>query len=197
LSTGFYRAFVYRNGHMTNLGTLGGNYSAAYAINKSSQVVGESATSANLQHAFPMGGGVMTDLGTLGGTAPSESTLAYGINDSGTIVGYSYLPDGNFHGFVYSQAKMTDIGALYTYSSGLAINNSGAIVGSADIRNNTGYEVYHAVIFEKGKPVDLNTLIPAGSAWVLTSATSINAGGAIVGYGQIGGVSHGFLLTPQ
>jgi probable HAF family extracellular repeat protein len=44
---------------------------------------------------------------------------------------------------------------------------------------------------------DLNSLIPAGSGWVLTSARGINDAGQIVGTGTISGVQHAFLLTPQ
>jgi len=43
--------------------------------------------------------------------------------------------------------------------------------------------------------VDLNTLIPANSGWVLVTANSINGEGRIVGTGTINGASHAFLLT--
>ncbi len=43
---------------------------------------------------------------------------------------------------------------------------------------------------------DLNALIPGGSGWVLRNATAINNAGQIVGWGDVGAESHGFLLTP-
>jgi hypothetical protein len=43
---------------------------------------------------------------------------------------------------------------------------------------------------------DLNTLIPPGSGWFLSSATGINDAGQITGTGSFGGPTHAFLLTP-
>ena len=52
---------------MQDLGTLGGSYSRAYAINKTGQVVGGSLTSSEEMHPFLYSKGTMKDLGTFGG----------------------------------------------------------------------------------------------------------------------------------
>jgi probable HAF family extracellular repeat protein len=58
-------AFFYSNGVMNDLGTLGGNSSAAWGINARGQVTGWSTTATGMLHAFitAPNGGAMTDLG--------------------------------------------------------------------------------------------------------------------------------------
>jgi probable HAF family extracellular repeat protein len=191
-------AFLYSQGQMSDMGTLGGNQpgwtTAAYGVNRSGVAVGYSYTAAGAFHAFVYRNGVMRDLGTLGGSY----SQAYAINDTGQITGQAYLPgDGKAHAFLYTAGKMTDLGALNVYSAGMAINRSGVIVGESDVKNNTGFLVYHAVIFRNGAVEDLNHQIPAGTGWVLNTATSINDTGQIVGAGTLKGAQRAFLLQPR
>ena len=76
---------------MTDLGTLGGNYSQAYAINDFGEVVGMSTTTADGDvHAFIFSHGVMTDLSLLAPVVATgwSSLNVFDINNNGQIVGY-------------------------------------------------------------------------------------------------------------
>jgi probable HAF family extracellular repeat protein len=183
------------SGSMADLGTLGGDTSYARAINGFGQVVGEAYDASGNFFAFLYSNGTMQNLGTLGG----EWSQAYGINDAGQVVGQAYLPgDVGAHAFLWQNGIMTDLGALGgSYSTAIAISPNGQyIVGYANVLSGADI-VYHAFIYTRGRMVDLNSLIPANSGWVLNQANSINNAGQIVGFGTLNGKPRGFLLTPK
>jgi probable HAF family extracellular repeat protein len=120
-----YRAFIYSNGTMVKLGTLGGSESHATAINNSGMTVGYVAGgSLGAAHAFLYSNGTMTDLGTLGG----NYSMALDINDAGEIVGVSSDADGRERAFLYSGGVMMDLNGLVSNPSDyLFLDRAGAI----------------------------------------------------------------------
>lgn len=164
-------AFLYDNGKITDLGTLGGPTSYAYGVNLQTQIVGYADTAVGTTHAFLSDHGTMTDLGTLGGA----NSYAYGINDLGQIVGQAQTATGSYHAFLFQNGSMTDLGSLPGDSSiAYRINNSGQIVGSSYI-NATDF---HPFLYDNGVMTDLGVLPGTTDG----EAFSINAGGTIVGY---------------
>lgn len=135
------RGFVYYDKSSITLGTLGGNYSDANAINIHGSVTGTSTTAPNSGYqAFLYEGGVMNPLGTLTGTESS----GLDINDSGQIVGSFYSNAQGSRGFIYTDGSMKDLNLLldsnssstWTIQAARAINNSGQI--AADGYDNSG-----------------------------------------------------------
>ncbi len=114
---------------MTDLGTLGGTFSYAYAINDAGQVTGQSYLTGNgVSDAFLYSAGRMTDLGRLAGRYGSEGR---GINASGEVTG-----DSNGRAFLYDAGTLYDLSTLV--SSGLS---SGVFLADANGINDNGWIV--------------------------------------------------------
>jgi probable HAF family extracellular repeat protein len=189
-------AVLWHDGVMTDLGTLGGSGSLAWAINAAGVVVGVSYMPNNLdQHAFLWRHGTMTDLGTLPGGWASQ---AYGINARGQVVGSS-TGDAALHGHavLWEGGAVIDLGVLPNAesSAATAIGASGDIVGwSGEGSTAPGT---HAFLWRRGVMTDLGTL-PGGDVSI---ATGINAAGEIVGFstaaesGPLGLVFHAVKWT--
>jgi probable HAF family extracellular repeat protein len=89
---------------------------------------------------------------------------------------------------------MQDLGTLGGSGSvAYGINNNGQVVGQSDMSIGSP----HAFLYSGGQMMDLNTLLPANSGWVLLDARAINDAGQIVGGGSFqDGRPRAFLLTP-
>lgn len=122
---------------VTDLGTLGGQQAEATGMNNRGQVVGWSVDADGRPQAFVWQNGRMTGLGFLpGGT----SSVARAINNGGDITGYAHIAANQWRAFLYTGNQMINIGTWGNVNSqGTAINDLGAITGTAPPTNNPPY----------------------------------------------------------
>jgi probable HAF family extracellular repeat protein len=116
-------------------------------VNASGQVVGWSSTAGGEGHAFSWTrAGGMVDLGTLGG-----STAAFAVSDSGQVVGSDVDDQGFYEAFSWTQAggmvSLDTLGGIDSIAG--AVNESGQIVGSAELASGED----HAVLWLPGLDV--------------------------------------------
>jgi probable HAF family extracellular repeat protein len=207
--TGFpeVRAAIWQAGHVTDLGTLGGNESTATFVNGRGQVAGQAANAipdpfpfgafglpwATQSRAFLWQGGVMHDLGTLGGPDAAPTSL----NDRGEVAGISFT---NFtpnpttgvptqHPFLWQNGHMRDLGSLGgTLGFATWMNNVGDVVGASFL---AGDQTFHPFLWNGSTMVDLGTL---GGPWGY--ANWISSSGDVTGSAAVtpdGSAHHAFL----
>jgi len=190
------RAFLWQDGAMQDLGTLGGPDANAFLVNEHGQITGWSFTNTTpstncpfplTTHTFLWESGKMTDLGTLGGTCSFPNWL----NDRGEVVGQSNLAGDSFtHPFLWGRGKMRDLGALGgNFGNAISITEAGDIVGWA---TTPGDQVAHGFLWERGHMSDLGVI----RGKVCSIAYAINSKRQIVGVSDddcFGQNAHAFL----
>jgi probable HAF family extracellular repeat protein len=123
-------SFLWENGKMTDLGTLGGEASGAVAVSARGQVIGWSDTKAEVPHVFLWQNGKMRDLGA--GYGGGDYGGQPGINERGQIVGSSCRMATKCRAFLWQNGRLTDLGALddaFPESTAVAINGHNQILG--------------------------------------------------------------------
>jgi probable HAF family extracellular repeat protein len=204
------RAFVWTGQTgMTDIGTLGGAYAQAYAINDAGYITGASQTQDMgpilTTHAFiyrqlaptspgnrqlaptSPGNRQMQDLGVLGGLFSSGMA----INSYNHVAGYSTLStkDDRVHAFLHDGKSMIDLGSLggpgnrwgSDVSVAMGINKYDQVVGYTYLAAVGEMPIQQvAFLWSNGQMVNLNTLLYWGAKdYLLFSATGINDNGQI------------------
>jgi len=183
--------FLWQNGVMTALPTLGGNNGEAFGVNNRGQVVGMTETATHDPSCIPPQvldfkaviwgpkAGQIQELPVI----PGDSIgAALAINDKGQVVGTSgicFVPisfAGAAHAVLWQNGSVIDLGGFggVMNNSGLAINNAGQVVGISDLPGDT---TTHAFFWQNGVMTELGTL-PED---VFSMANDINSKGQVVG----------------
>jgi probable HAF family extracellular repeat protein len=164
-------ATLFVDGHLVDLGTLGGDASLAQGAASGGRAVGWARLPDATRHAFLYEDGSMRDLGTLGGL----NSQAFAVNDAGTVVGSSWLSDNNEEVPMMwtPEAGMVALPVPQVHGGqALGINAAGQVVG---------YFIDSMIVqpftYSHGVATQLQTLGGAAS-----KAFGISRGGLIVGY---------------
>jgi probable HAF family extracellular repeat protein len=153
---------------MRDLGTLGGAYSVAEAINERGQVAGTSRTATGERHVFHWRDGRMDDLGLYGFDAPWPGGVVapdVALNERGQV-GWTTK---DVRAKVWDGVRTT----AFDQTMLLAINEQGQIAATG--LNKSG-EV-HALLLQEGRRIDLGVL--PGHA--ISLALALNERGVVVG----------------
>ena len=218
------RAYLYREGALHPLGTLGGRTSHANAVNDSGQVVGASSptTASDREHAFVWQHQFMRDLGSPGSAASSSDAID--INNRAQIAGNWFEPGGPTRAFLYEDGRMRDLdtlggdsamvsalsqaghvlgvssgpdGRLYNfvfYNGGMAALAPAEPFMRARDINSAGDAVGAQYIWSGGLRHDLNSLVAQG--WSVRDAVAINDHGQIAAVGCLQGQCNAVVLAP-
>jgi len=218
------RAFMWTGeAGMIDIGTLGGAYAQAYAINDAGYVTGASQTQGMgpmvTTHAFIYQAPRppytrrqrMADLGVLGGL----SSYGMAINNYNHVIGYSTIAtnDERVHGFFYDGKSMIDLGSLggpgnrwgSDMSVALGVNNLDQVVGYTYLPAVGDMPIQQVGFLWRrgwngsGQMINLNTLLyGTGKDYLVFSATGINDNGQIAAsaYYMPTGTMRAVLLTP-
>lgn len=169
----------------------GGTFALGQAVNASAVVVGASnGDGGNLATLWK--GTKPTLLGKLAGTTSSE---ARAINDAGIVVGYGTTGQGRAIQWTNGLAVALQNLPGVVDSEANGINVAGDVVGSSS----TDYgATRQPILWKGGVPTDLFANSDAGSkGWKSGVARGINDIGQIVGYGQIKGETHAFVMQKK
>lgn len=178
--------FVWQDGVLTALPTLGGNNGNSGGINNRGQIVGTVETPNSDPCSLPFAqqiqaviwehGVVQEVLPPFGGTAAAANA----INDNGQVVGESGCVSGNTYAVLWQHGRAINLGSLGGVTGNLAfdINNKGQVVGQSDLPGDT---VHHPFLWQKGVMTDLGSL---SDALPNSQAIGINNQGQVVGFSQ-------------
>ncbi|MBV9927049.1 MAG: DUF3466 family protein [Acidobacteria bacterium] len=177
-----YRAFVYRQGAFTILGTLGGSNSVGGDINDAGLITGSSSTNMTSgdAQAFTSGGGPLENIGAKMGVKDSSATA---VNSVGQIAG-NHSINNRAGVFIYDTRDGTF--SLFPIT-GFAdrLNDLGQIVGGLSGNDDGSGRAY---LLAGGVVKDLGTLMPAHR---YSRARSLNNAGQIVGVSSTDFFTHG------
>ncbi|MFZ6656561.1 DUF3466 family protein [Undibacterium sp. TJN19] len=189
------RATLWDDTGVIDLGTLGGKYSEAFAINNTGTVAGWASTGKPDDFMHP----VIWKEGKIINLSPTHLGMAASINDYGIAAGFIVDEQQSSRATVWINQKeiiLTSNAGTYSYTN--AINNKNQIVGSELTKDGQ----QHALLWNgpDSAPVNLDQFLDQSQiddGWQLSGASGINDKGWIIGTASNAKTHevHAFVLT--
>jgi uncharacterized membrane protein len=119
---------------------------------------------------------------------------AYSINDAGAVAGSIVTGAGLRQPVLWWRGQLVQLDPLADrpHAEATDINSAGFAVGFGERDDG----LTRAMIWINGSPVDLNSIVPNDTGWLLQMAVGINDDGVIAGWGDFDGERRAFLLAP-
>jgi hypothetical protein len=186
---------------ITTLTSTGCFFRTAFGISEAGTIVGFGVDPANAARNVGFIYDLSTDASTeVGALAGMNGAICYDISPTGGLIcGASMLGQGSALPFVYIPGSgMLPIPLPPSTSSGSSrgVNSAGQVVGNA------GGQYSVPWLWDSGATYTIQSLLPPGSGWDLSTNTSASAlgiseTGTIVGTGVHNGQTHGYALVPD
>ncbi|MDX1616690.1 MAG: hypothetical protein R3300_20455, partial [Candidatus Promineifilaceae bacterium] len=186
--------FIWHNGVMTDLGTLGDYPTVVAGVNDLGQVVGLSVNSNDEQRSFLWEAGQMQDLGTLSGFP----ILAHDINNNGQVVGSVNRSSANLNGvgFMWQDGSIEALApGADDEAAAFAVNDEGQASGYLNYYNQlSDRRLVEPAVWDGGWS-QLGNLAGSNPGFFAQGyAYAINDAGLVVGASQNSlGEMHAFL----
>jgi probable HAF family extracellular repeat protein len=142
LDSGAKHGFIYTNGTLTDIGTLGGADSNAMDINSKGLVVGDARDAQGVYRAVAYSNGALSDISN------GVHSAAWGVNSLDQIVGFFESLTGN-EACIFRDGQIINLNTLINPSLGLSmtvaydVNDSGQIIAAGKY---SGDSQWHAIL---------------------------------------------------
>ncbi len=167
---GQIRSFVWKDGRMRDLGTLGGPGTVLVRVNEHGVVAGDSYVGSAVDadtgyptlHPFLWRDGRMRDLGGFGG----GRSVTRWLNERGQVTGYATLPgDDAAHPFLWDGRRLRDLGTLGgSYASGEHVDDRGDVAGFSTTSDPE--QGIHTFLWRAGRMSDLSPDLCSYPEWI-------------------------------